>query len=204
DQRPRPVVGVVGEIYLRSHSFGNREVIRRIEKLGGEVWLAPIGEWLLYTTNRFIENSRRDKNYLDLLKGYMQDRIQKRDEHRLYRPFEQFLRNGLDEATGRTLERAAPYLHHTFEGEAILGVGKGVEYARRGLAGVVNILPFSCMPGTVVAALSGKIRDDHDAIPWLNLDYDGMEDSGVKTRLEAFMYQAQQYRTRRLSASTQR
>jgi predicted CoA-substrate-specific enzyme activase len=198
----RPIIGVVGEIYLRSHSFSNQNIVRRIEALGGEAWLAPIGEWILYCTNRYIENSKRDKKYLDLFKGYMQDRIQKKDEHRLYKPFGATLVNGEDVATREVLKNAAPYMHHTFEGEAILSIGKAIDYAERGLAGVVNIMPFSCMPGTIVAALSKKVREDYNNIPWLNLDYDGVEESGSQTRLEAFMYQAEQYRLGRLSGAT--
>ncbi|VAX23390.1 Activator of 2-hydroxyglutaryl-CoA dehydratase [hydrothermal vent metagenome] len=196
DKTPRPIIGMVGEIYLRSHSFSNQDVIRRIESLGGEVWLAPIGEWMLYCTNRYIENSRKDKKYLDLFKGYMQDIIQKKDERKLYAPFHDTLINGEDAATAEALRNAAPYMSDTFEGEAILSIGKAVEYAERGLSGVLNVLPFSCMPGTIVAAMSKKVREDYDNIPWLNLDYDGVEESNSKTRLEAFMYQAKQYRAK--------
>ncbi|MBI4664799.1 MAG: CoA activase [Nitrospinae bacterium] len=192
----KPIIGIVGEIYLRSHNFGNRDIIRRIEELGGEVWLAPIGEWVLYCTNRYVENSKKDKKYLDLFKGYMQDRVQKKDEHRLYEPFHGSLVNGEDAATAEILRNASPYMDATFEGEAILSIGKAVEYAEKGLSGVVNVMPFSCMPGTIVAALSKKVRDDWNNIPWLNLDYDGIEETGAQTRLEAFMYQAGRYRSR--------
>lgn len=191
---PRPVIGVVGEIYLRSHAFSNRDLIRRIEDLGGEVWLAPIGEWILYCTNRFIYNSKVDKKFLDLLKGYMQDIVQKKDERRLHEPFGHMLVHGEDAATDKILEFARPYMAETFEGEAILSIGKAVEFAERGLSGVVNVMPFSCMPGTIVTAISRKIREDFGNLPWLNLDYDGVEETNSRTRLEAFMYQAEQYR----------
>ncbi len=196
DRKPRPLIGIVGEIYLRSHSFGNQNIIRRIEALGGEVWLAPIGEWILYCTNRYISNSKKDKKYLDLLEGYMQDIIQKKDERRLHEPFKDTLVHGEDAATVEVLENARPYIDETFEGEAILSIGKAVDFAERGLSGVVNIMPFSCMPGTVVAAISKTIREDCNNIPWLNLDYDGVEETNTQTRLEAFMFQTEQYRNK--------
>ncbi|MDH5678349.1 MAG: acyl-CoA dehydratase activase [Nitrospinota bacterium] len=191
---PRPVIGIVGEIYMRSHSFGNRDIIRKIEELGGQAWLAPIGEWMLYTTNRFVHNSMREKKYLDLFKGYMQDIFQRSDERKLHEPFKDTLVFGEDPAISEILKNASPYIKDTFEGEAILSVGKAVDYADKGMSGVVNIMPFSCMPGTVVAALSKKIREDMNDIPWLNLDYDGVEETNTQTRLEAFMYQAAQYK----------
>ena len=42
------MIGIVGEIYIRSNRFSNEDVVRQIEKLGGEAWVAPISEWLLY------------------------------------------------------------------------------------------------------------------------------------------------------------
>ncbi len=194
DGKTRPRIGVVGEIFMRSHSFGNQEIIKRIENLGGKVWLAPIGEWIMYCTDRYINKSRIDKKYLDLIKGYMQDRIQKKDERKLLEPFKETLASAEDPMIGQVLEYASPYMRDTIEGEAILSLGKAVDFARKGLDGVVNIMPFSCMPGTIVAAISKKLREDHDNIPWLNLDYDGVEETNSQTRLEAFMYQAEQYR----------
>ncbi len=47
----KPVVGVVGEIYTRANQFSNENAVREIEALGGEVWMPPIGEWLLYVTH---------------------------------------------------------------------------------------------------------------------------------------------------------
>ena len=181
---------------MRSHSFGNQNIIKRIEALGGEVWRAPVGEWILYCTNRYISNSKKDKKYLDLLDGYMQDIIQKKDEHRLHEPFKDTFVHGEDTTTAEILNNARPYIDDTFEGEAILSIGKAIDFAERGLAGVVNIMPFSCMPGTVVAAISKTIREDCDNIPWLNLDYDGVEETNTQTRLEAFMFQAEQHRNK--------
>ena len=41
-QQPRrPLVGVAGDIYTRIHPFGNRDLFRRLETLGLEVWPAP-------------------------------------------------------------------------------------------------------------------------------------------------------------------
>ncbi|MDH4184111.1 MAG: hypothetical protein OEV92_07815, partial [Nitrospinota bacterium] len=123
-----------------------------------------------------------------------QDIFQKSDERRMYEPFKDTLVSGEDPAIAELIKKASPYMKDTFEGEAILSIGKAVDFAEKGLSGVVNIMPFSCMPGTVVAALSKKVREDLNNIPWLNLDYDGVEETNTQTRLEAFMYQAAQYR----------
>ena len=37
--KSKPLVGIVGEIYCRMDDYVNANLIRRIEKYGGEVWL---------------------------------------------------------------------------------------------------------------------------------------------------------------------
>ena len=57
-------------------------------------------------------------------------------------------------------------------------------------------MPFTCMPGTIVNALLRRFREDHHHIPFLNLSYDGQEQTNTRTRLEAFMYQVRQFHNR--------
>jgi predicted nucleotide-binding protein (sugar kinase/HSP70/actin superfamily) len=92
---------------------------------------------------------------------------------------------------------AKDYLHPSFEGEAILSMGKSHDFVRKGACGLVNIMPFTCMPGTVVNSLFKLFRERHDNIPFLNLAYDGQEQTHTRTRLEAFMYQVRQFKARK-------
>ncbi len=92
-----------------------------------------------------------------------------------------------------TIGAASPYLHDSFEGEAILTVGKAVEYYHDGFSGVINVMPFTCMPGTIVNALLKRCREDLDQIPVITFSYDGQRQSNIDTRLEAFLYQVRQY-----------
>jgi predicted nucleotide-binding protein (sugar kinase/HSP70/actin superfamily) len=72
-----------------------------------------------------------------------------------------------------------------------------------GVAGVINVLPFSCMPGTVVAAMAPVLRKSMDGVPWLDISFDGQGATNVNTRLEAFMHQSLQFH-RRLVVPRQR
>ncbi|MHB1189634.1 MAG: acyl-CoA dehydratase activase, partial [Armatimonadota bacterium] len=38
----KPIIGYVGEFYVRANAFSNQDIIRKIEGLGGEVWAAPL------------------------------------------------------------------------------------------------------------------------------------------------------------------
>ena len=71
-----------------------------------------------------------------------------------------------------------------------MSLGKAIDYINKGASGIVNIMPFTCMPGTVVAALAKRLKEDQRGIPWLDLSIDGNEGVNLDTRLEAFVYQA--------------
>ena len=193
----RPIIGLVGEIYVRSNRFSNLNIIEQVEQLGGEVWMAPVYEWFLYRNVRRAMRSRLDGDYRLRATNFLKDWVMKRDEHRLSAPFHGFLRNAHEPPTKSVLEMAAPYLHHSFEGEAILTVGKAIDFVRKGLSGVISTMPFTCMPGTISHALLKRVKEEEGGFPFLNMVYDGTEQSNTATRIEAFMYQARQYGGRR-------
>ncbi|HEX9021168.1 MAG TPA: acyl-CoA dehydratase activase [Nitrospirota bacterium] len=192
-ERARPVIGVVGEIYIRSNRFSNENVVRQIEMLGGEAWVAPISEWLLYINATSMASGLLNRSWRDVLRAYLTGRVQRKDEHRFLAGFNGALRSLHEPSIGQTLRAARPYLHHSFEGESVLSVGKAVDYAKRGAAGIVNVMPFTCMPGTIATALLKRVREDHDNIPLLNIAYEGQGDTQTITRLEAFMHQAKMF-----------
>ena len=192
----RPVIGVVGEIYTRANKFSNENVVLGIEALGGEAWLPPIAEWILYTNYTAIWRAIRLRKFSNLLEVLLTHRVQTKLEHELESTFQGALRNYGEPSIALTLQRAKPYLDSSFEGEAVLSIGKATDYVLKGASGLVNIMPFTCMPGTIVNALLKRYREDHQNIPFLNLSYDGQEQTNTHTRLEAFMYQVQQHRHR--------
>jgi predicted CoA-substrate-specific enzyme activase len=194
---PKPIVGVVGEIYTRANRFSNENAVREIEALGGEVWMPPISEWLLYVNYTAKQLAISHRHYLSLLQIFLKSRVQHKEEHRLVEIFDGSIRNLHEPAIPETINLALDYLHPSFEGEAILSMGKSRDFVRKGASGLVNIMPFTCMPGTVVNSLFKRFREDHDNIPFLNLAYDGQEQTHTRTRLEAFMYQVRQFRAAR-------
>ena len=72
----------------------------------------------------------------------------------------------------------------------MLTVGKAVDFINRGFAGIVNVMPFSCMPGLIVSALAPAIRERYNDVPWLNLVFEDSAADVDQMRLEAFVEQA--------------
>ncbi|KPJ60488.1 MAG: CoA activase [Deltaproteobacteria bacterium DG_8] len=198
----KPIIGIVGEIYIRSNRFSNEDLVRNIEQLGCEVWLPPIAEWILYTNYTSKRRSLRTGNYRNFLATFLTNEVQKAVEHRLMRNFKKSLRVHSEPKTEEIIRNATAYLHPSFEGEAILSIGKAVDFTQKGASGLINTMPFTCMPGTIVNAVLKRCREAHNNVPLLNIAYDGQKESNTKTRLEAFVYQVRQYQERMNSSTT--
>ncbi|MBM4397394.1 MAG: hypothetical protein FJ087_17120, partial [Deltaproteobacteria bacterium] len=78
----RPLVGIVGEIYARLDPFANGYVLKAIEDAGGEAWLAPMSEWILYTVwvARMHWKTRKD-DFLTRLTSEFSNLFIERREH---------------------------------------------------------------------------------------------------------------------------
>lgn len=84
-------------------------------------------------------------------------------------------------------EAAKPYVKTCIGGHARETVGNTVLYSRRGYDGVVQLMPFTCMPEIVAMSLMPSIQSDNN-IPVLSLIIDEMTgEAGYLTRLEAFI-----------------
>ena len=194
--RPRPRIGVVGEIYVRHHTLANNDLIRQLERLGAETALAPFSEWMFYTNFLRMRQAREAFAPRQWLSNFIQDRFQQRWHRQLATPFEPLL-GPLDEPPIKeVLQLAEPFLHPTFDGEAVLSVGKTIEFGHHGCHGVVVVMPFSCMPSTIVAGVMKKVAATLGEMPILSISYDGQQDPMLQTRLEAFIYQARAYQQR--------
>jgi predicted nucleotide-binding protein (sugar kinase/HSP70/actin superfamily) len=189
----KPIIGIVGEIFVRSNEFSNNGIVREIEELGGEVWLAPLGEWFFHVNRTLKAYSLLTKRYRDFVSASVTNLIQRYDEKKLAKETESFLHHPHEPSIRELWANSERYLPGWF-GETALSVGKSADYVRKGISGLINVMPFTCLPGTIATAIFKRFQEDHDGIPCLMMAYDGLEQTNTRTRLEAFMHQANQYR----------
>lgn len=84
-------------------------------------------------------------------------------------------------------EKAAPFLSQNVGGEGRETIGNTVLFAERGFDGVIQLLPFGCMPENIATSILPKVQQAHD-IPVLTLAFDEQTGkAGMVTRVEAFM-----------------
>ncbi len=188
----KPLIGIIGEIFVRSHRFSNENLVRRIEALGGQVWLAPVEEWVYYVNLMGLRKALVKRDRSSIMSFLLKRFVQKRIDRRYSRFFRDFLKTLHEPDTKEILQNASPYVDSSFEGETILSVGKCIDLIERGASGIVNAMPFGCMPGTIVTALLRGIAGDY-GIPCISIPYDGTESPTVEIQLEAFMDQAKEY-----------
>ncbi|MQL52977.1 CoA protein activase [Desulfofundulus thermobenzoicus] len=82
---------------------------------------------------------------------------------------------------------AAPYLNHCVGGHGQETVGSTILYAREGYDGVIQLLPFTCMPEIVAHSILPRLSNSMD-IPVLTITVDEQSgEAGLVTRLEAFV-----------------
>jgi predicted nucleotide-binding protein (sugar kinase/HSP70/actin superfamily) len=185
----KPLIGIIGEIYVRANRFANEELIRKVEALGGEALLAPLEEWMFYLNASAFKKALWKRDVSEIISICVKNFYQKRVEHNYASFFEGFLKNLNEPTTKELLRKAAPYVHDSFEGETVLSIGKAVDLSERGAAGVINAMPFGCMPGTIVTALLRGVTKQY-GLPAISIPYDGTESTTLVIQLEAFMDQA--------------
>lgn len=88
----------------------------------------------------------------------------------------------------KVLEEAArPYLKIAIGGHAQQCIGNAVLYSQKGYDGVIQLLPFSCMPEIVASSILPSLSRNEN-IPSMTLVVDELTgESGYMTRLEAFV-----------------
>jgi predicted CoA-substrate-specific enzyme activase len=187
DGPPRPLVGVVGEIYVRCNSYSNGDVIRAVEAAGGEAWLAPLGEWILYTSwmarNEAL-NGSNVFNPLELAVTLIKDRYMHSEEERMYHVAGPFLADRHEPSVGQAIEAGKRYIPPEFAGEAILTMGRAILFAHQGAAMVVNCAPFGCMPGTLTSSCMQEVQAETN-VPMVSMFYDG--DLDLNTRIASYL-----------------
>lgn len=194
-EESRPLIGVVGEFYIRTNNFSNLNIVRKIEKLGGEAKVAPVAEWLYYTNRKKIQDTKERKEFFPLMKTWVENLVQIYDEKKIDKYFKPILdhKDIHEPSTTQLIESSDPYIKEAYRGEPVLDVGKAIDYIAKGADGIINLTPFSCMPGIMVRATSNLVRSDYNNLPWLNLTFDGQKYTNLMTRLEAFIFQAKKF-----------
>ncbi len=208
---PRPLIGIVGEIYLRCQVHSNQDLIRVLEGHGAEVVNASITEWVNFISYMNLKEARSgfrlslkqlragkmwgNLKELARFKGeLLYQELRQRQVYRRVKPL-------IDLAGDHNVARLEDVLQeddiYSFDigTEACLSISGILEYAREGFNGVVNVYPFTCMPSTATTAVIGPLMN-RLGVPYLDTPYDSSFQPGREAAIRTFMYQAYQHMKR--------
>ncbi|MBN1387502.1 MAG: hypothetical protein JW965_03600 [Bacteroidales bacterium] len=189
----KPIIAIVGEIFMRDNPFCSAFLVDRLEALGAETMVPRFCEWLHYSTYRYTRDSKWKSDYRGIVKAKIQEIYQHYTGNRMTKAADDYVKLRDYFNVNDLIRGSAPYIHKDYDGEPVVALGSASSLTKLNISGVVYILPFTCMPGTIVASVSGDFKKDHNNIPWLNFAYDGQEDASIETHLQAFMHQAHEY-----------
>ncbi|HLN55407.1 MAG TPA: acyl-CoA dehydratase activase [Bacteroidales bacterium] len=189
----KPVVSIIGEIFMRDNSPCNGRLADRLENLGVEVVIAPIAEWLVYSTYRFTRDSRWKNDTRGIIKSKIQGAGQELIAKSLLRGIKEFTDHEKDVSLHDMLSLCNNYINQYYDGDPPIALGTSAALHDRGVSGIAAILPFTCMPGTLIASVSDIFRKNNSNIPFINIAYDGQDNVSLETRLQAFAFQVKEY-----------
>ena len=204
----KPLIGMVGEIYLRTHVKANQDVIRMLEKYGAEVVNASVSEWINFTSYEHYGSAKtalrfslkqlkfgRLKDHLKDLFTYGGDLLyQEYRQRQIYKRASELIDLAKDHKISHLEEVIKEHDLYSFDlgTEACLSIAGMMEYVREGYNGLVNVYPFTCMPSittsSIVRPLMNKLR-----VPYLDTPYDFSTQPGRESAVRTFMYQADQH-----------
>lgn len=200
----RPRVGIVGEIFLRSHPGANQYLIRQLESLGGEVVSASLTEWFNFVTHLNRREAARDFTAslagrdLPGLAASAKSRLVSRltmdwQQKRQAAVYSRVL-PVLDIAPDHDVAHLEHHLDHerlysfAIGTEAGIGIAGALAYAEDACDGVVNVFPFTCMPSTICSAILKPLLLKRN-IPYLDSPHDGSNQPNRDITLRTFMHQ---------------
>ena len=90
-----------------------------------------------------------------------------------------------------------PYLPYTGSlGEMVLSTGKAVYLHGKGVDGIIDISPFTCMNGIVTEAVYPRMQRDLDGLPIRTFYFDGTQ-ADLDRDIGIFLELANTYRRRK-------
>jgi len=205
---PKPLIGMVGEIFLRMHRGANQDLIRVLERHGAEVVNASMAEWLNYVSYDGLRLAKkklrqglrlfRPRQVSESIREVLGFGINLLFQERTQQAVFKRARKRLDIAGDHRIDHLEKILNASGDfsfdipTEACLSIPGILHCARSGYNGVVNVYPFTCMPGMTTSAIVRPILHAR-SMPFLDTPCDDSLQPNRETAIRTFMYQTRQH-----------
>jgi predicted nucleotide-binding protein (sugar kinase/HSP70/actin superfamily) len=204
----KPLIGIVGEIFLRMHAHSNQGLIRTLEGHGAEVVNSSLAEWVNYVTygqlreNKINFRLNLQQGNLGGLKNYFHKIFssganlfyQEMRQKQFYNRASRLIDLERDHKVSHLEKLLKKEDIFTFDvtTETCVSIAAILQFVKEGYNGVVNVYPFTCMPGMTTSAIVKPVMN-RMRVPYLDTPYDGSFQPGRETAIRTFMHQATQH-----------
>ena len=185
----KPIICVVGENYVRNTPFANCHIVRKLEALDAVVLLPTFLEWIHHLNHCMRIFARERMGPIKRLGLAIARRTFTRIEYNVREALAPADRDGTPPHVEALWENAMRADFVPFFGDASLSVGLAVHMAQQGVDGLVNVMPFTCMPGAIARSQLRRAAPLLGGMPVLDLEFDGRGEDFIRQELEMFMEQ---------------
>ena len=188
----KPKVGIVGEILIKYHPFGNNNIIEKLEAEGAEVTMPDFMGFVKYaatpsiTWNKLInENKNKAQIFKFALKVI--NAFEKDTKRALAKSNKNYLAPIDIWKLSEKVDEVLSLGNQTGEGWFL--TAEMIEYIEHEITNVVCVPPFACLPNHVVGkGMIKKIRTKYPEANIVAVDYDpGASEANQTNRLKLMM-----------------
>ena len=185
----KPKVGIVGEVLIKYHPFGNNEVIKVLEEEGAEVISPDFIGFIKYVCTQKITNYKllkTDKKQARIFKLVIEiiELIEKDLAKELRKSKKGYLPPANIFELQEKVENILSIGNQTGEGWFL--TAEMIEYIEHDIPNIVCVQPFACLPNHVVG--KGVIKSIRERYPYANIapiDYDpGASETNQTNRIK--------------------
>lgn len=175
NDKPKPRVGVVGEILVKYHPTANNDVVGLVESEGAEAIVPDLLDFFMYSAfgqayeYRFLAGSKTEQivyqGFIKIMELY------RRTYKKALRTSKRFFPPQSIYETAKGASKILSLGHQT--GEGWLLTGEMVELIEHGIENIICMQPFACLPNHVTG--KGMLRELKRVYPNSNIvaiDYD--------------------------------
>ena len=174
-EEKKPLVGIVGEIYVKYAPLGNNNLEDFLFDEGCEAVVPLLLDFLLYCCNHRVE----DRAFYGIRKiaqigGWAGEKVLLKQQNKLIRAIEKYTSLRPPARFLETKKLVAGYVSPGNKmGEGWLLTGEMLELIHSGVKNIVCTQPFGCLPNHIAGkGMIRKIRETNEGANIVSIDYD--------------------------------
>ncbi|MEW6519577.1 MAG: acyl-CoA dehydratase activase [Thermodesulfobacteriota bacterium] len=195
----RPVIAVTGDVYTRVNPVANGGLFDLLEELGCEVWPSPTLVDVIMTGQEVRARQFWDAGKtLNMMSSWGRVLVNNLGAGYVSRNFQGRLVNFSEPHAEEVLRYTEGILPGEPELLVSLNVAKHVDFANKGVDGILNVYCLNCLVGTTTTSVFKRLTERVAGVPIMPLVFDAMGRTHVRNRVEAFVHRVERNREEKL------